>query len=247
MGLRAIDEDGGEISEDDAEEVDKEELAGFAEHLGLSLPAEQDLMWICKMALNAPVPAGWTPHNDGEGNTYYYHAETGASSWDHPSDPYFRTLLRRCRRLKVSAGKGLQSSQAAVKANEDLNAQLDSLKGKYNELKAVAAKVGQENDAMSQRCSTLEEEMINLRQGHGAEIEGLKKVHVDLRGKAFDLESLQKENSELKAAADAAAAELQRYRSGEAVDLKSRVAELEQVCMVDHSTTRRYPCRLVLS
>ena len=93
--MKAIAEDGGEASDDDDVEVDQEELAGFVEHLGLSLPAEEDLMWICKMALNAPVPAGWTPHNDGEGNTYYYHDESGTSSWDHPSDPYFRALLRR--------------------------------------------------------------------------------------------------------------------------------------------------------
>lgn len=206
MVLRAIHEDGGEVSDDDDVEVDPEELAGFAEHLGVALPAEQDLIWICKMALNAPVPAGWTPHNDGEGNTYYYNAGTGASSWDHPSDPYFRTLLRRCRRLKSSASKGVQTSQAAAKANEDLNAQLDKLKGKYNELKEVAAKVGQENDEMAQRCAALEDDMTNLKQRHAAEIEGLKKVHVDLKGKAFDLESVQKENVALKAAADAAAA-----------------------------------------
>ena len=54
MVMKAIDED----ASDDDIEVDQDELAGFAEHLGLSLPAEQDLMWICKMALNAPVPAG---------------------------------------------------------------------------------------------------------------------------------------------------------------------------------------------
>jgi len=146
--MRAIDED----ASDDDDNVELEELAGFAEHLGLSLPAEQDLMWICKMALNAPVPAGWTPHNDGAGNTYYYNAETGASSWDHPSDPYFRTLLRRCRRLKMSASKGFQGSQAAIKANEDLNGQLDKLKDKYTQLKNAAAKVGQENDAMAEVC-----------------------------------------------------------------------------------------------
>ena len=55
MVLKAINED---VSDDDEVEVDLDELAGFAEHLGLSLPAEQDLMWIPKMALNAPVPAG---------------------------------------------------------------------------------------------------------------------------------------------------------------------------------------------
>ena len=186
-------------------------------------------MWICKMALNAPVPAGWTAHNDGEGNTYYYHDESGASSWDHPSDPYFRTLLRRCRRLKVSASKGAQSSQAAFKANEDLNAQLDKLKGKYNELKDAAAKVGLENESMTQRCAAMEAELAQLRQQHAAEIDGLRKVHVELRGKNSSLSALEHENSELKRAAEAAAEELKRYRTGEAVDLRARVSELEKL------------------
>ena len=186
--------------EDDNLEVDHDELMGFAEHLGFQLPDEQDLMWICKMALNAPVPAGWTPHNDGEGNTYYYHAETGASSWDHPSDPYFRTLLRRCRNLKVSALRGHQGSQAAMKANEELNGQLDKLRHKYTELKDAASKVSAENDELSRHAATLEAELTAQREEHEAEVSALKALHVDLRGQLAGLEALQAQNAELQVA-----------------------------------------------
>jgi DNA repair exonuclease SbcCD ATPase subunit len=226
MVMKAIAEDGGDVSDDDTE-IDQDELMGFAEHLGLVLPDEQDLMWICKMALNAPVPAGWTAHNDGEGNTYYYNAETGASSWDHPSDPYFRGLLRRCRHLKVSASKGLQGSQAALKANEDLNSQLDKLKDKYNQLKEAAAKVSEENDVTTQRAAALEVELADVHLRHKAEIQALTKVHADLRGQTTSLDALASENAQLKAAAAAASEDLKRYRSGEAIDLRARVTDLE--------------------
>ena len=138
-------------------------------------------------ALVPLVPSGWTPHNDGEGNTYYYHAETGASSWDHPSDPYFRTLLRRCRNLKVSALRGHQGSQAAMKANEELNGQLDKLRHKYTELKDAASKVSAENDELSRHAATLEAELTAQREEHEAEVSGLKALHVDLRGQLAGL------------------------------------------------------------
>ena len=234
MVMRAIDESGGELSDDD-EDVDADELTGFAEHLGFSLPAEQDLMWICKMALKAPVPAGWTTNNDGEGNTYYYHVETGASSWDHPSDPYFRTLLRRCRQLKVSASNKIQGSEAAFKANVELNAQLDKLKMKYMELKAAAAKVGSENDVLLQRSAALEAQLADLRQHHAAEIEGLKRMQVDLRGKSSNLAAIEQENAALKAAAAASHEELERYRKGETVDLRARVSELEHLLLASRA------------
>jgi hypothetical protein len=40
MVMKAIAEDGADVSDDEAIEVDQDELAGFVEHLGLSLPAE---------------------------------------------------------------------------------------------------------------------------------------------------------------------------------------------------------------
>ncbi|EKX39378.1 hypothetical protein GUITHDRAFT_76473, partial [Guillardia theta CCMP2712] len=76
----------------EAEEVDEEELEEFARHLGIDPSTEHELMWICRMALDAPVPEGWSAHEDGNGHTYYFHAETQSSSWEHPSDGYFRGL-----------------------------------------------------------------------------------------------------------------------------------------------------------
>ena len=30
------------------------------------------------------LPEGWATAQDAEGTTYYYHTETGETSWDHP-------------------------------------------------------------------------------------------------------------------------------------------------------------------
>jgi hypothetical protein len=37
-------------------------------------------------ATNIVLPEGWVEVPDAEGNVYYYHTESGESTWDHPAD-----------------------------------------------------------------------------------------------------------------------------------------------------------------
>ena len=151
---------------------------GYAQHLGLELPREQELMWICRMALQAPVPEGWSSHDDGEGNTYFYHAAKGTSSWEHPSDQYFRKILHRFRESLAAAESSRQgadlTSAAAVAANKALNDQLDEAKRSHEALKRAAEAVGRENDELSRKVAALHSEADFLKARHAAEIKTLK-------------------------------------------------------------------------
>eukprot|EP00873_Tetraselmis_striata_P028998 jgi/Tetstr1/449262/TSEL_036467.t1 len=74
------------------------ELVDMAVHLGLkSVTASNQLteaqMWIIEKALEAPLPDGWTEHEDGQGRVYYYHTSAQQSSWDHPMDEQFRAMI----------------------------------------------------------------------------------------------------------------------------------------------------------
>ena len=69
-----------------------EETLEMAEYLGIRILSEPHLLWIVDKAVRAPLPEGWSVHNDRDGRTFFFHAEAGITRWDHPSDPYFRQL-----------------------------------------------------------------------------------------------------------------------------------------------------------
>lgn len=236
-----------EESEEEEEELDEDELNGFAEHLGMDPLREQHLMWICRLALQAPVPEGWTAHEDGDGNTYasvslacslssypcrfrcpfnlalstfvgryFFHEERGQSSWEHPSDSYFRKLYHRCVQMERerNATSG-QISASAKQANLELNSQLDKLKRKHDELKIAADKVRAENDELTQRAVGLAVELDDTRQHHAAEMAALTSNFGELRGKASALPRLEEENTQLRSKVESQQQELERYTKGE--------------------------------
>ena len=90
------------------------EVVRMAEYLGIKVLSEPHLMWIAVEAYNAPLPPGWTAHADNAGKTYFFHAASRASRWDHPLDPHFRRL-----RDKFRASSGDESlATSAVAATE---------------------------------------------------------------------------------------------------------------------------------
>jgi hypothetical protein len=64
-------------------------------------------------ALTAALPEGWTEHTDASGNSFYFNASTGSSTWEHPLDEYYRSLFLKLKKILVenrAAGKVNQSS-----------------------------------------------------------------------------------------------------------------------------------------
>lgn len=74
-------------------EPSSEEIADYAQWLGLDLEAEKDLVWICREGLKAKLPADWKAFRTADdGEVYYYNAASGDSSWEHPCDERFMKL-----------------------------------------------------------------------------------------------------------------------------------------------------------
>ena len=74
-------------------EPTEDEVIEYAKWLGMDLDADKDLWWIAREGLKAPLPENWKPckTTDTE-EIYYFNFATGASTWDHPCDEYYRNL-----------------------------------------------------------------------------------------------------------------------------------------------------------
>jgi hypothetical protein len=56
---------------------DAEEVEEYALYLGMDLTEDRELLYIAEMAMAAPLPSGWTEHDDADGREFYYNTVTG--------------------------------------------------------------------------------------------------------------------------------------------------------------------------
>jgi len=56
---------------------DAEEVEEYAIYLGMDLTEDRELLYIAEMAMAAPLPSGWTEHDDADGREFYYNTVTG--------------------------------------------------------------------------------------------------------------------------------------------------------------------------
>ncbi|CAM9220071.1 unnamed protein product [Ectocarpus sp. 6 AP-2014] len=72
---------------------------GVREHaimLGMLLPEDESFLWIAEESLLAPLPEGWLQLKDEQsGHPYYYNQASGASSWEHPRDSFYKEIYRQ--------------------------------------------------------------------------------------------------------------------------------------------------------
>ena len=82
-------------------EPTQDEVIEYAKWLGMDLEADKSLLWIAREGLKAPLPENWKPckTTDTE-EIYYFNFATGASTWDHPCDEYYRTLYEEEKKKK---------------------------------------------------------------------------------------------------------------------------------------------------
>ncbi|KAH8025704.1 hypothetical protein HPB51_010788 [Rhipicephalus microplus] len=71
----------------------------YAEHLGIVLPDEQNLLWIAQAGLEVSLPPPWCPVEDPQGRIYYYNSVTKETKWEHPLDSYYKAVVKK-ERLK---------------------------------------------------------------------------------------------------------------------------------------------------
>ena len=67
---------------EDEQEPTSVELQQYAAHLGVDVNADEELLWIVRNALCAPIPQNWEERLDeSTGSTYFYNRVSGVSSW----------------------------------------------------------------------------------------------------------------------------------------------------------------------
>ena len=71
-------------------EPSEQEIKEYAEWLGMTLPEDNELLWIAREGLKAPLPKEWKACRTDNGEMYYFNFKTGDSIWDHPLDEYFK-------------------------------------------------------------------------------------------------------------------------------------------------------------
>ncbi|KAH7969029.1 hypothetical protein HPB52_013704 [Rhipicephalus sanguineus] len=99
----------------------KEDIHLYAEHLGIVLPDEQNLLWIAQAGLEVSLPPPWCPVEDPQGRIYYYNSVTKETKWEHPLDSYYKAVVKK-ERLKACARTTTAESNV-----EDSGASLASL------------------------------------------------------------------------------------------------------------------------
>eukprot|EP01051_Picozoa_sp_SAG22_P002101 SAG22_NODE_90_length_21067_cov_8.490843_5_plen_1250_part_00 len=79
------------------------EIIEYAKYLGMNPIYDADLLWIAAEGLTAPLPAGWTEHEDAEGNLYFYNTQADHSTREHPLDKHYRqTYLNEKRKKEIA-------------------------------------------------------------------------------------------------------------------------------------------------
>ena len=86
------------------EHLTPEEIQEYAEWLGMHSPEDDDLRWIAREALKAPLPEHWKPCKTNDGEIYYFNFATGESVWDHPCDDYYKKLYEEEKGKKARGG-----------------------------------------------------------------------------------------------------------------------------------------------
>jgi hypothetical protein len=66
----------------------------YATWLGMDLQSDQELFYIAKEGLKAPLPGDWKPCRSPDGEIYYFNFSNGDSVWDHPCDEHYRAMFR---------------------------------------------------------------------------------------------------------------------------------------------------------
>ena len=81
------------------------EVRDMATYMGVDLVQEAYLADICKAAVNAPLPPGWTEYEGALGMSRYFHAKSKVEQKEHPLDTYFKELVKKERARNMLDGR----------------------------------------------------------------------------------------------------------------------------------------------
>lgn len=101
------------------------EFIAYARYLGIEAATDHDLLWIATEALEAPLPADWSEHNDSEERIFYHKASTRLSTWTHPLEHVHREAYKTfadCRSSHLSLEDRLDKFFSLQQEVEQLDA-----------------------------------------------------------------------------------------------------------------------------
>ena len=128
------------LDQDDDRVPTEDEVLEFAEYLGIDLEKEQDLLWIAREGVVAPVPAPWKACTENGDDVFYFNFETGESIWDHPADERYRQLLEEKRKENVAASIVRTSKSASSASGAETKASADSATSPIDTTKGSSSK-----------------------------------------------------------------------------------------------------------
>jgi len=99
------------------------EMLEYVKSLNIDPIREADMLWIAEEAFNAPLPPGWTEHQDEQGRAYFHNASSGESTWKHPMDDLFREIVDYQRRV-VEVGGFWQVEDEIAEQEENIRKDL---------------------------------------------------------------------------------------------------------------------------
>ncbi|CAF3553130.1 unnamed protein product [Rotaria sordida] len=88
---------------DENYEPTQEEIREYAIYIGIEPDKEPHLFWLAREGIMKPLPPGWKPCQEENGELYYFNFDTGKSSWDHPCDEIYKSRVLEERRKQSSS------------------------------------------------------------------------------------------------------------------------------------------------
>ncbi|CAF0778356.1 unnamed protein product [Adineta steineri] len=158
---------------DETYEPTQEEIREYAIYIGIDPEKEPNLLWLAKEGILKPLPPGWKPCQEENGELYYFNFDTGKSSWDHPCDEIYKAHVVEERRKQSSSSNLLDTNPRGTLTKTDSSTVSDYISGgkrpytmgnNYN-TPVVTRNVVQGNKIDSQYVNSdndeIEEELIN--------------------------------------------------------------------------------------
>jgi len=107
-----LEEDIDENYEPTQEGTSYAEIEEYALYLGLDLDEDQDLLYIAREGLKAPLPAPWKPCQTKNKDIFYFNFDSQESVWEHPCDRHYKEKVGELKAAK-SKRRGMGEQRPA--------------------------------------------------------------------------------------------------------------------------------------
>ncbi|XP_041090887.1 centrosomal protein of 164 kDa-like isoform X2 [Polyodon spathula] len=97
----------------------EQEIRDYAREVGIDPDKEPELMWLAREGIVMPLPSEWKPCQDVTGEVYYFNFSSGQSTWDHPCDLQYRSLVAAEREKLQAKGLGQKKDKKKKKDKKE--------------------------------------------------------------------------------------------------------------------------------